>query len=82
MDIVIRDIGNSKGVIIPANLLREAGIERTADMRLEDGHIILKAKAHPRADWLKAISNDPPQAEEETFMDGLEDAALLEEWTW
>ncbi len=43
MNVVIREIGNSKGIIIPATTLKEAGIDKMVDMRVKDGCIILEA---------------------------------------
>jgi len=82
MNVVIREIGNSKGIIIPASVLKEAGIGKVADMCVEDGCIILKAAKDPRVGWLEAIQKDPPDEDESVFMDGVEDADLEEDWTW
>ena len=82
MDVAVRAVGNSKGIIIPAKALREAGIGKVADLSIEKGCIVIRAKKHPREDWLEAIQNDPPEKEEAVFMDGVEDAELLEGWTW
>lgn len=81
MNVVIRDIGNSQGVIIPAATLKEAGIGRTAEMVLENNQIILRATSHPRTGWLQAIQADPP-SDEPPFMDGIDDAEMLDEWVW
>ncbi len=82
MSVTVRAIGNSKGIIIPAKALRDAGINKEADLIVEEGQIILKAKEHPRKEWLCAINADPPDKEESIFMDGIEDDDLLDEWTW
>ena len=82
MNVVIRDIGNSKGIIIPTHALKEAGIGKVADMRVKDDCIIVKAVKHPRADWLDAIQNDPPEEHELVFMDGVEDPNIMKEWEW
>lgn len=82
MNVVIREIGNSKGIIIPASVLKEAGIGKVADMRVEDDCIIVQAAKDPRVGWLEAIQKDPPDEDEPVFMDGVEDADLVEDWTW
>lgn len=82
MNVVIREIGNSKGIIIPASVLKEAGIGKVVDMCVEDDCIIVKAAKDPRAGWLEAIQKDPPEENESVFMDGIEDADLVEDWTW
>ncbi len=82
MKVTIREIGNSKGLIIPTHALKEAGIGKIADMLVTDEGIIVRTVDHPRANWLEAIQNDPPKESERVFMDGIEDPELLEEWTW
>ena len=81
MTVTIRNIGNSKGVIIPSHALKEAGIGKTVDICVQDDCIILKAVRHPREGWLEAIQSDPPE-EESVLMEGTEDAEILENWTW
>ena len=81
MQVTIRDIGNSKGVILPSGALKEAGIGEKVDLQVKNGRIILQASDKPRAGWMEAIQQDPP-AKEQIFMDGVEDGALMEEWTW
>ena len=82
MTVTIRAVGNSKGIIIPAKTLREVGIGKVADLRVEEDCIVIRAKKHPRDGWLEAIKNNPPEKEDTVFMDGIEDAEFLEEWTW
>ena len=82
MTVVVRAVGNSKGIIIPAKTLREAGIGKIADLSVEEGCIVIRSKKHPREDWLEAIQSDPPEKEESVFMDGIEDPDLLDNWTW
>ena len=59
--VVIREIGISKGIIIPATALKEAGIDKIADMCVENGCIIVETINHPRANWVEAIQADPPE---------------------
>lgn len=57
MQITIRDIGNSKGVVLPKLLLAQAGLDdqATADMSIENGAIVLRKPApNHRVDWAKA----------------------------
>ena len=82
MDVVVRDIGNSKGVIIPLNALKEAGIDKKATLHVKNGHIILQATEHPRAGWAQAIRQDPPTPEDDLLVENIDDPELLEEWTW
>ena len=83
MNTNIRNIGNSQGVIIPAAILSQLGIEGQVDMRVEGSRIILEAvKRHPRDGWEEAILKDPPSDNEPVFMDGIEDDDTMVDWTW
>jgi len=51
----IRRIGNSRGIIIPKPMLREAGLEKEAEIALERGTIVLrKPKSNLRQGWAEA----------------------------
>jgi antitoxin MazE len=57
MQITIRDIGNSKGVVLPKPLLAQAGLDDqgTADMAVENGAIVLRRPAKAaREGWAVA----------------------------
>ena len=55
MRIAIRKLGNSQGVIIPKPLLAQAGLVDQADMRVENGAIILRPiRRSPREGWAEA----------------------------
>lgn len=59
MEIVIRTIGNSKGVVLPKPLLAQAGLEgqTTADIAVEKGAIVLRKPAKaPREGWAEAAA--------------------------
>ena len=52
----MRQIGNSRGVLIPAAFLQFCQIENQVDMTLQDGTIIIKPfKKTPREGWFGAI---------------------------
>lgn len=57
MHVAIRNIGNSKGVVLPKPVLAQAGldIEAGVEMSVEDGAIILRKPARAvRAGWAAA----------------------------
>ncbi len=60
MEIAIRTIGNSKGVVLPKPLLAQAGLEgqATASVMVENGAIVLRKPASAvRAGWALAAVN-------------------------
>jgi len=51
----IRRVGNSRGIIIPKPMLKEAGLEKEAEIVVEGGAIVLrKPSANPRQGWAEA----------------------------
>lgn len=59
MEIAIRTIGNSKGVVLPKPLLAQAGLEdqTTAKIMVENGSIVLSKPAKAvRAGWAEAAA--------------------------
>jgi antitoxin MazE len=48
----IRRLGNSRGIIIPKPMLKEAGFEEEAEITIEQGAIVLrKPSRDPRQGW-------------------------------
>lgn len=59
MEVTIRTIGNSKGVVLPKPLLAQAGLEgqMTASIEVENGAIVLRKPAKTvRAGWAAAAA--------------------------
>lgn len=77
---IIRKIGNSKGVILPAAVLQEVGAADTLMLSVERGRIILEAAREPRQGWFdqaESLKASPSELEWER-------ASLLDdsEWVW
>jgi antitoxin MazE len=71
MEITIRNIGNSKGVVLPKPLLAQAGLdgEATAEVLVENGVIILRKPAKPvRTGWAQAAEKLAAQVEDALLM--------------
>ena len=59
MEISIRNIGNSKGVVLPKPLLAQAGLDgvATAIIEVENGAIVLRKPTKPvRSGWADAAT--------------------------
>jgi len=51
----IRRVGNSRGIIIPRPMLKEAGLEKQAEITFWRGTIVLrKPRRNPRQGWAEA----------------------------
>lgn len=58
MKVTIRKVGNSLGIIIPRAMLAITGIANEAEMRVENGAIVLrKPRKGARSGWAAASRN-------------------------
>ena len=58
MQVTIRQIGNSQGVVIPKPLLAQLGLKDEAEMTVENGALVLRKPALPvRAGWAAAAKS-------------------------
>lgn len=52
MEVTIRKMGNSQGVLIPKPILSQLGLEAKADLQVRDGVIEIRAvRRNPREGW-------------------------------
>jgi antitoxin MazE len=52
MEVAIRKMGNSQGVLIPKPILAQLGLEGTADLQVRDGVIEIRAvRRNPCEGW-------------------------------
>jgi antitoxin MazE len=52
MEVTIRKMGNSQGILIPKPILAQVGLGATADLQVRDGVIEIRPAArHPREGW-------------------------------
>ncbi len=52
VEVAIRKMGNSQGVLIPKPILAQVGLEGTADLQVRDGVIEIRpVRRNPREGW-------------------------------
>jgi antitoxin MazE len=52
MEVSIRKMGNSQGILIPKPILAQVGLEVTADLQVRDGVIEIRpVRRNPREGW-------------------------------
>jgi antitoxin MazE len=52
MEVAVRKMGNSQGVLIPKPILAQVGLEGTADLQVRDGVIEIRPiRRNPREGW-------------------------------
>lgn len=80
MLVQIVQIGNSKGVRIPASVLQQFGSDRF-ELSAEKDQIVLKPQKTARANWGNLFAADPAKKDDLALLpDTLEED--LEGWEW
>ena len=75
----ITKIGNSKGMIIPAPLLKQCGFEGEVSLQFKDDALIVTKAKIPRSGWEKAFEKaGANKAMVDDFANDFDKA----EWTW
>lgn len=85
METNIIKIGNSKGVIIPANIIKLLGLEDSVRLELDNERLILTAgkKKKPREGWGYAIRTEiEKNGQPERLLSDFFEDEDLSEWTW
>ena len=88
MEIKLRQIGDSQGIIIPKPFIKECGLGQNLNITIENKAIVLRPSfKHPRAGWAEAIAkelalNGPyePTEEDLDFLAFPNDAD--KDWEW
>ena len=54
MQVAVRKMGNSQGILIPKPILSQVGLEGTADLQVKNGVIEIRPiKRNPREGWAR-----------------------------
>ena len=78
MQTSLRNVGNSRGIIIPAAWLAACGMRDEVDIRLEGNTLVISPVYAPRAGWF-----DGYQAQADVApLDALPVDEGEEEWVW
>ena len=77
------NIGNSRGVILPASMLRDLKMlpKSEVDISVEDGRIVIKPQS--RQGWEELFSQASDHGIKETdLFEGIQNDIDKEEWEW
>ena len=78
----IRQIGNSRGVVIPKAILEQIGFDDRADLVIEGGRLVLsKPKKNPREGWAEDSRAIAEAGEDELVLGDFMNEAD-EDWVW
>jgi antitoxin MazE len=82
MNVTVRKIGNSRGVIIPAAMLAACNIKDSVDVALEGGSLVLRPASEPRKGWFDDYASTDEEVSEVRDWDGIPADEAADEWTW
>ena len=79
----IRKIGNSKGIILPQNFLKECFIEDVVSIEVKDNHIIISAPdGFKRKGWEKAFKEMAVNGDDQLIIPDLFNDEEIPDWKW
>jgi antitoxin MazE len=79
MKTAITKIGNSKGLIIPVQLLKQCGFEKEVSLEVKDNSLIISKIGKPRSGWEEAFEK---AGVDQVMMDDFGNSFDKDEWTW
>jgi antitoxin MazE len=83
METKLINIGNSKGILIPAKVLKLLGLKDRVQIAIENNKMVIEAIGEqPRANWSEQFAKaNGVNDDSELIPDVFEDESL-EDWTW
>ena len=83
MQSTIRNIGNSKGVILPQNFLKQCFIENEINIEVKDNTIVISpVDNQKRKGWAEAFKEMAKKGEDKPIIPDVFDDENLDDWTW
>ena len=80
----IIQIGNSKGIILPADILRKLHLstKSAVNVSVDDEKIVIKSESHPRQGWADVFKKFAASESEESFFPDVFEDEDLSWWQW
>ena len=75
-------IGNSRGIRLPKNVLAEAQLEDEVELKAEPGCIVIRSARRPRAGWAEAARQMRERGEDRLLDPPVSTRFDREEWKW
>jgi antitoxin MazE len=79
----IRNIGNSKGIIIPQGFLKQCYIEDEVNIEVKDNHIVITPSNNvKRKGWADAFKEMAKNGDDELLLPDVFEDEDLADWKW
>lgn len=83
MKSTIRNIGNSKGIILPQNILKECLIEYEVNVEVRDKTIVISPfKDQKRKGWAEAFQEMAKNGDDQLIIPDVFEDEDFGDWTW
>jgi len=83
MKSTIRNIGNSKGIILPQNILKECQIEYEVNVEVRDKTIVISPiEDQKRKGWAEAFQEMAKNGDDELIIPDVFEDEDFKDWTW
>jgi antitoxin MazE len=83
MELSIRNIGNSKGIIIPQSFLKECFIDDKVNIEVKDNNIIISAPDNvKRKGWDEAFKEMAKNGDDQLVIPDVFGDEEIADWTW
>lgn len=79
MQVTLRKIGNSRGIIIPSSIIDQLQIENEVEMEIIDGALLLKPSAKVREGWFDGYD---PKKDVAPLAELNDMESEQEDWEW
>jgi len=73
-------IGNSRGVRINSNIIKECGLDNNIEIKVVDKKIIIESAKEPRAGWSKSFRNMHENNDDTLLINSSNE--FDEDWEW
>jgi len=73
-------IGNSKGIRIPSNILKECNFDDEVEIKVVENKILIQAVKEPRKGWGTSFKEMHKNKDDELIIDDSID--IQEDWDW
>ena len=75
-------IGNSRGIIIPAQLLKKIGTTGKIEMQIKEDGLFLKPVGKPRQGWEEAAKAANREGDDRLLFPDVFEDENMGDWTW
>lgn len=82
MRATLTKIGNSKGVIIPAQFLKECQFDGAVSINVRDNTVVISKPDQPRSGWSEAFAKASGNQDTLLINDALSNDFDASEWAW